>query len=666
MRKSIATVSVSGTLAEKLAAIAQARFHGVEIFESDLVNSPFPPERIRWQAADLGLAIELYQPFRDFEAMSPDRFAANLKRAERKFDVMERLGADTMLVCSNVSPDAIGDDALAAQHLYALAERAAARGLMIAYEALAWGRHVREYQHSWEIVRAAGHPALGVCLDSFHILSRGSDPAGIRRVPGEKIFFLQLADAPVLAMDVLQWSRHHRCFPGQGGFDLTGFVGHVLAAGYRGPLSLEVFSDTFRQAEPESTALDAMRSLLYLEESLRVRLEHDGARAFQDPGQRLPAPVDLFAPPPAPFPPPAGQSLAGQSVQSLAGQPGPVRSGLAFAEIAAAAADAPALADTLRALGFARAGGHRTKNAILWRHGAAHLVLNTDPAGGAGPDEFRRDPQLTALGLRTTDSAALADRAEQYLAPVLPRRRGSGEADLPSIRTPAGTTLLFCQNDDEWLGDFTAAPGPALEPGPGPVPESGRPTAPGLLTGIDHVALAAPFDRFDDSVLFLRAVLGLKPGEDLELADPQGLVRSRVLTAADGYAGGVRIALNMPPLGGRAGPAAQHVAFSCDDVFAVSAALRSAAAPLLVIPENYYEDLLARLDLDERTVARLQSSGILYDRDARGEFFHFYTALLGPRLFIEVVQRRGDYAGYGAVNAPTRMAAQRALRPADH
>ncbi len=659
MRKSIATVSVSGTLPEKLAAIAQARFHGVEIFESDLVNSPFPPERIRWQAADLGLAIELYQPFRDFEAMPPDRFAANLKRAERKFDVMERLGAETLLVCSNVSPDAIGDDALAAQHLHALAERAAARGLTIAYEALAWGRHVREYQHSWEIVRAAGHPALGLCLDSFHILSRGSDPAGIRRVPGEKIFFLQLADAPVLGMDVLQWSRHHRCFPGQGGFDLTGFVGHVLAAGYGGPLSLEVFSDTFRQAEPESTALDAMRSLLYLEETLRVRLEHGGVRASQDPRRHLPGPLGLFSPPPAPMSPSAGQ-------------PAPVQSGLAFAEIAAAAADAPALADTLRALGFTRAGRHRTKNAILWRHGAAYLVLNTDPAGAAGPDEFRRDPQLTALGLRTTDSAALADRAEQYLAPVLPRRRGSGEADLPSIRIPTGAELLFCQNDDEWLGDFTTAPGPepGLHSGPGlesgPALEPGRSPAPGLLTGIDHVALAASFDHFDDSVLFLRAVLGLEPGEDLELADPRGLVRSRVLAAADGYAGGVRIALNMPPLGGRAGPAAQHVAFSCDDVFAVSSALRSAGAPLLVIPDNYYEDLQARLDLDERTVTRLLGSGILYDRDVRGEFFHFYTAPLGPRLFIEVVQRLGDYAGYGAVNAPTRMAAQRALRPADH
>ena len=149
--------------------------------------------------------------------------------------------------------------------------------------------------------RSSGPPAIrrSACASTASTSCRAARiPAGIREIPGDKIFFLQLADAPVLAMDVLQWSRHHRCFPGQGGFDLTGFLAHVLAAGYGGPLSLEVFSDTFRQAEPESTAVDAMRSLLYLEESLRVRLEHGGARASQDRGQRRPGRVDLFAPPP--------------------------------------------------------------------------------------------------------------------------------------------------------------------------------------------------------------------------------------------------------------------------------------------------------------------------------------------------------------------------------
>ena len=107
-----------------------------------------------------------------------------------------------------------------------------------------------------------------MCLDSFHILSRGDDPAGIRDIPGEKIFFVQLADAPAMHLDVLQLSRHYRCFPGQGDFDLTGFMAHVLRAGYDGPLSLEVFNDVFRQADADRTATDALRSLIALEESL--------------------------------------------------------------------------------------------------------------------------------------------------------------------------------------------------------------------------------------------------------------------------------------------------------------------------------------------------------------------------------------------------------------
>ena len=68
-------------------------------------------------------------------------------------------------------------------------------------------------------------------------------------------------------MDLLQWSRHHRLFPGQGAFDLPAFLGHVLAAGYAGPLSLEVFNDVFRQSDPGRAAVDAHRSLLALYES---------------------------------------------------------------------------------------------------------------------------------------------------------------------------------------------------------------------------------------------------------------------------------------------------------------------------------------------------------------------------------------------------------------
>ena len=90
MRRSIATVCLSGTLDEKLAAAARAGFDGVELFEADLINSPLAPGRgPRAAAEELGLTIDLYQPFRDFEAVPRPMFERNLRRAEAKFDVME-------------------------------------------------------------------------------------------------------------------------------------------------------------------------------------------------------------------------------------------------------------------------------------------------------------------------------------------------------------------------------------------------------------------------------------------------------------------------------------------------------------------------------------------------------------------------------------------------
>jgi 4-hydroxyphenylpyruvate dioxygenase len=577
MRRSIATVCLSGTLDEKLAAASRAGFDGVEIFEADLVNSPLPPAEVRRLADDLGLTIDLYQPFRDFEAVrEPD-----VRRAEAKFEVMEALGADTLLVCSNVSPDAIDDDDLAAEQLHALAARAHERGLRIAYEALAWGRHVNEYDHAWRIVEAAGHPALGTCLDSFHILSRGTDLDAIAAIPGDKLFYLQLADAPHLSMDVIQWSRHHRCFPGQGAFDLRDFTRRVLDTGYAGPLSLEVFNDVFRQADPDRTAVDAMRSLLVLEDEV-----------------------------------PAGPRLHG----------------FAFVEIGV---DGPDTEELLGTLGFVHVGPHRSKPVQLWQHGDIRLVLNH----GTG----EHDPEVVAVAVESADPQASAERAEALLAPVLERRRGPGEADLAAVSAPDRTAVFFCGPDESWQHDFVA-----LEPGNGGV--GGVP-----ISHIDHIALAQPFDAFDEAGLFYRSVLGLEPAASAELAAPGGLVRSRALAN-----GPVRIVLNVPALAGtRTGQGElQHVAFGCADALAVARAMQARGAPLLPIPDNYYADLETRFELDPELLGELRELNVLYDRSGEGELLHFYSALEG-RVFFEVLERRGGYDGYGAVNSPVRMAAQR-------
>ncbi len=632
MRKSIATVSLSGTLPDKLDAIAAARFDAIEVFENDLIQFQGTPRDLRQMAADRGLGIDLYQPFRDFEGVSDADFARNLARAERKFDAMEALGAPMMLVCSNVQPSAIDDDARAAAQLYELAERAARRNLRIGYEALAWGRHVSRYQRAWKIVREADHPHLGVVIDSFHILSLGDDPAGITDIPDDKIFFLQMADAPRLAMDVLQWSRHYRCFPGQGQFDLARFLEYVLIAGYSGPLSLEIFNDVFREAPNRRTAVDAMQSLLYLEELTRHRLTQ--AAPASPPAAKTIGRVALFDPP-AP----------------------PRLDGIAFLEFAVDEKSETALGALLTTLGFTHAGRHRSKQVALYRQGGINLVLNAEPHSFAREHFNEHGPSICAVSLTTDDSVRALNRATALNCQRFDSRIGPHELKIPAVRAPDGSLVYFVAAE---LGsgalyeiDFDLSIGTP----PNDHADAG-------LRSIDHVAIGLPVEALDTWILFYRAVLDMQPGDSLELSDPFGLIRSCGVATANRA---VRVVLNVSQsrstltarqISTHGGASVHHIAFGCDDIFATMETLTASGVRFVPISGNYYDDLLARFGLPEATVDRMRALRILYERVGDGEYFHAYAEPFADRFFFEIVERRGGYDGYGALNAPARMASQ--------
>ncbi|WP_432245310.1 bifunctional sugar phosphate isomerase/epimerase/4-hydroxyphenylpyruvate dioxygenase family protein [Arthrobacter sp. G.S.26] len=616
MRTGIATVCLSGTLKEKMQACAIAGFDGIEIFEQDLVTSPLPPEDIRKMAADLGLTLDLYQPFRDFDSVPGDLLAANLRRAGAKFRLMSRLGMDTILVCSNVATASIDSDDLRVEQLGQLAALAGDHGVKVAYEALAWGKFVSDYEHAHRLVTAVDHPNLGTCLDSFHILSRNWDTAPIEVLDPAKIFFVQVADAPKLAMDVLSWSRHYRVFPGEGQFELAKFMGHVVRAGYTGPVSLEIFNDVFRQSDVERTAVDGMRSLIWLEEQGAKWLD---ANAGTPAVPRRRYPMELATLPQVAEP-----------------------AGWNFAEVRAA--DTTGLETVLGQLGFGFDGRHRTKDVQLWSMGAARVVINEaapDLAAGSAP-------AIAALGFDVDSPVIAAARAQQLKAPAVPRKSQANEEVFQGFAAPDSTEVFLCQGSADRTAAWTSEFGEGLD-----VPAGGSTAV------IDHINLAQPWQHFDEAVLFYTSALALQPQPFAEVPSPTGLVRSQVMLSADRS---VRLVLNLAPLiqqegGGARTTYQEHIAFAVDDLVGTARAARGRGLEFLQIPANYYEDLDARFGLDPDFLATLQDLNLLYDRDADGEFLHFYTATVGS-VFFEMVERRGGYDGYGAPNAPVRHAVQ--------
>jgi len=160
-------------------------------------------------------------------------------------------------------------------------------------------------------------------------------------------------------------------------------------------------------------------------------------------------------------------------------------------------------------------------------------------------------------------------------------------------------------------------------------------------------------------------VLGMDTGESLELSDPFGLVRSCGVANADrsvrmvlnvSQSRSTRMARSMAAHGG--GAAVHHIAFAADDIFATMLQLRANGAKFVAISGNYYDDLVARFDLPADLVARMREHGVLYERNAGGEYFHAYTETFADRFFFEIVQRVGGYDAYGALNAAARLASQ--------
>ena len=257
----IATVCLSGTLEEKLLAAAAAGFDAVELFEPDLIGSPLRLPRGRRARRRAGPADRALPAVPRLRGRARAVLQRNLRRARgqvrrhggprRRHDarVLERARPPRRRrrrsrpsSCTRwpSAPPARPADRLRGARLGPPRERVRPR--------------VADRRRG----RPPGARRVPGLLPRPLARER---PRRIRDIPADKLFFLQLADAPRLRMDVLQWSRHYRCFPGRAGSTSPASAARARR-GLRRPAVARGLQRRLPRGRPGRTAVDAMRSLL--------------------------------------------------------------------------------------------------------------------------------------------------------------------------------------------------------------------------------------------------------------------------------------------------------------------------------------------------------------------------------------------------------------------
>lgn len=621
MQTAISSLSISGEFSEKLAAAEAAGFGAIEIVEQDFLAHGGTPAEMGRMVRDHGLGVALMVPVIAFEGLPTPLRQKAFDRIERRFDMMEGLGTDLMLIASTTHPEALGGVDRMAADFAELGARAAARGMRIGYEALAWGRHVSDYRDAWEILRRAAHPAVGLVLDSFHVLARGLSPESIRAIPGDRIFHVQLADAAQVTMDLELKSRHFRSLPGEGDLPLADFLRAVAATGYDRMLSVETPNNRSR-GSARAIARDARRALDHLAD----QAGRDEPSAWLDRSGM----------------PPKARVL-----------------GVEFVEFTASPVEARVLGNLLHRLGFARVAKHVAKDVSLWRQAGINIVVNSEQKGYAHSACVMHGTSVCDIGLMVDDAAATARRALAFGANDFSQRRGRGELAIPAVRGVGGSVLHFLDHGSElatvWDTEFRPLPEDAL-------------ARPAGLARIDHVAQVMKQDELLTWTLLYTAIFDIGKAPEVSVADPGGTVQSRALQSRDGA---VRFTLNgvdtHHTFAGRFvsdsyGSSVQHLAFATDDLLRTAGQLAANGFESLPVPASYYAETAAEFGLSEGTVQQLEAAQAFYDEDGSGgTYLQLYSRPIGDGFFFEIVERRGGYAGYGARNAGWRTAALKRL-----
>jgi sugar phosphate isomerase/epimerase len=127
------------------------------------------------------------------------------------------------------------------------ADAAGRHAAPLTYELMPFDINAGSIEAVLTIVRGAGAANGGIALDTWHLGKMHLTGEDIKRIPSSSIMFVELSDGMVADMpDHSRETTRFRRLPGEGEFDIPGYVRALTDIGYTGPWGVEVLSDELR------------------------------------------------------------------------------------------------------------------------------------------------------------------------------------------------------------------------------------------------------------------------------------------------------------------------------------------------------------------------------------------------------------------------------------
>jgi sugar phosphate isomerase/epimerase len=122
----------------------------------------------------------------------------------------------------------------------------------VVYEFMPFDVNVNSVDTALQVVGGAGAGNGGIAIDTWHMSKLGIAPDDLRAIPREYLSWIELSDGRFEDMpDLIHETTQHRRLPGEGEFDIRGYVEVCRDIGYSGPWGVEVLSEELRNSSME-------------------------------------------------------------------------------------------------------------------------------------------------------------------------------------------------------------------------------------------------------------------------------------------------------------------------------------------------------------------------------------------------------------------------------